>query len=415
MSSINISGGIPLQGEVEIQGSKNAVLPILAATVLHQGISRLVGCPKILDVLHMSEILEALGCVVTWEDKSLIVDATTISKNAVIGEIAKKTRASVLFLGALLGRNNAAIVSYPGGCSIGKRPIDLHLKAFEKLGVFAKEDADVLYCDVAKLKGNRIHLSFPSVGATENILLAAVRAEGETNIYNAAKEPEIVALCEFLVLAGAKISGIGTSHIKVQGVEMLHDVTYKVTPDRIVAGTYLTAVAGVGGNVVLHGVYEKDVRAIVKVLRKSGCTIDFTGEHCLIRRGKRLRSIMKLETKPFPGFPTDMQSQFMSILTTAMGESRIVENIFEARFLVADELVKLGANIEVNRNNTAIIHGVKRLHGGSVEGKDLRGAAALVIAGLMAEGNTCISGMEYVERGYENICADLTCLGAKIY
>ena len=414
MSSINITGGNPLLGEVEIQGSKNAALPILAAAILNQGVTRLEGCPKISDVLHMSEILEELGCVVTWEKRTLIVDATTLSKHAVVGEVAKKTRASVLFLGALLGREKTAIVSYPGGCSIGERPIDLHLKALKKLGVSVKEDLDLLYCNVSQMVGDKIHFSFPSVGATENIILASVLAEGETNVYNAAREPEIVAVCEFVVSAGAKRSGIGTSHIKIQGVSELKEVTYKIPPDRIVAGTYLTTVAGTGGAAVLHGVREKEIRAVVKMLRKTGCSVEFSGEHCLIRRDKRLRSVSKIETKPFPGFPTDMQSQFMTILSTAMGESKIVENIFEARFLVADELMKMGANIEVRPNNTAIVYGVKQLHGAEVVGKDLRGAAALIIAGLMAEGVTTVSGMEYAMRGYEDICSDLISLGANV-
>ncbi|MBE5961499.1 MAG: UDP-N-acetylglucosamine 1-carboxyvinyltransferase [Lachnospiraceae bacterium] len=415
MSSINIIGGKPLLGEIEIQGSKNAALPILAGTILHQGVTRLEGCPKISDVLHMSEILEELGCVVTWEKKTLIVDATTLSKHAVVGEVAKKTRASVLFLGALLGREKTAVVSYPGGCSIGERPIDLHLAALRKLGVSIKEDLDLLYCNVAQMTGSKIHFSFPSVGATENIILASVLAEGETNLYNAAREPEIVALCEFLVAAGANISGIGTSHLKIEGVQELKEVTYKIPADRIVAGTYLTAVAGAGGSAVLHGVREKEIRMVVKMLRKAGCSVDFSGEHCLIRREKRLKSVSKIETKPFPGFPTDMQSQFMAILSTAMGESKIVENIFEARFLVADELVKMGANIEIRQDtSTAIIYGVKQLHGTPVVGKDLRGAAALVIAGLMADGVTTVSGMEYVMRGYEDICSDLISLGANV-
>lgn len=413
MSSIELTGGKPLYGELEIQGSKNAVLPILAATILNKGISVLTGCPKISDVFHMTEVLQALGCNITWNENSLVVDATTLAQEEISEEIAKKTRASILFLGALLGRNNRAVVAYPGGCSIGKRPIDLHLKALKEMGVEEKFSEDEkLICETSELKGNEIYLNFPSVGATENIILAAVLASGTTVIHGAAMEPEIVALCDFLVSAGAKIEGIGTSRIKVIGVKQLNDTSYHVPKDRIVAGTYLTLVASTGGKVLLHGVKENELAAVLFELKKAGLKLRLVEDHCYIERTERLKPL-QIETKPFPAFPTDMQSQFMAMLCTADGESTLIENIFEARFLIIDELKKLGAKITVYENR-AIITGVEKLTGAKITAKELRGGAALVIAGLTAMGSTIVENTDYIYRGYEDICKDLRQLGAQI-
>lgn len=413
MSSIELSGGTPLYGELEIQGSKNAVLPILAGTILNKGISVLMGCPKISDVYHMTDVLKALGCNITWNENSLIVDATTLDKEEISDEIAKKTRASILFLGALLGRNKQAMVAYPGGCSIGKRPIDLHLSAFAKMGVVqAVSREDMLICSATELTGCEIKLDFPSVGATENIILASVLAKGTTIINGAALEPEIASLCEYLVSAGAKIHGIGTSKVIIEGVEKLKDTIYQVPPDRIVAGTYLTSVASAGGKVLLHGVREYDLAAVLKELRLAGLQIKMTEDHCLIERQERLKPLF-IETKPFPYFPTDMQSQFMAMLCTAKGESTLIENIFEARFLIAPELIKLGADIVLD-NKRAIITGVDHLIGTTTTAKELRGGAALIIAGLAAHGSTIVNNTDYVDRGYEDICKDLSQLGAKI-
>lgn len=413
MSSIELTGGKPLYGELEIQGSKNAVLPILAATILNKGISVLTGCPKISDVFHMTEVLQALGCNITWNENSLVVDATTLAQEEISEEIAKKTRASILFLGALLGRNNRAVVAYPGGCSIGKRPIDLHLKALKEMGVEEKFSEDEkLICETSELKGNEIYMNFPSVGATENIILAAVLASGTTVIHGAAMEPEIVALCDFLVSAGAKIEGIGTSRIKVIGVKQLNDTSYHVPKDRIVAGTYLTLVASTGGKVLLHGVKENELAAVLFELKKAGLKLRLVEDHCYIERTERLKPL-QIETKPFPAFPTDMQSQFMAMLCTADGESTLIENIFEARFLIIDELKKLGAKITVYENR-AIITGVEKLTGAKITAKELRGGAALVIAGLTAMGSTIVENTDYIYRGYEDICKDLRQLGAQI-
>lgn len=413
MSSIELSGGILLYGELEIQGSKNAVLPILAGTILNKGISVLKGCPKILDVYHMTEVLEALGCKVTWEGNTLIIDSTTLEQDEISEEIAKKTRASILFLGALLGRNKRAVVAYPGGCSIGKRPIDLHLAALCKMGVAKIEnDGEVLICEATELTGCEIQLDFPSVGATENIILASVLANGVTIIKGAAMEPEITSLCEFLNAAGAIIEGMGTNRIKIIGVKRLYDATYSVPPDRIVAGTYLTAVAAAGGKVILHGIREYEVAAVIKELRAAGVTINTIGEKCIIEKNSRIKPML-IETRPFPYFPTDMQSQFMALLCCASGESLITENIFEARFLIVDELKHLGANIQIE-DRRATIKGVDALRGSLVKAKDLRGGAALIIAGLMAEGTTKIEDTDFIHRGYEDICKDLRQIGAHI-
>lgn len=413
MSSIELIGGLPLCGETKIQGSKNAVLPVLAGTLLNKGISTLYGCPKISDVFHMTEVLEELGCGVVWSDDALIIDTSTITKDEISDQAAKKTRASILYLGALLGRNRRAVVAFPGGCSIGKRPIDLHLQAFKRMGVkeYVGED-DKLICEALKLIGSDIDLAFPSVGATENILLCAVLAEGTTVLRGAAMEPEITALCEYLISAGAKIEGIGTSTLKIEGVQELKDTCFVVPPDRIVAGTYLTCVSSVGGKAILHGVREEELTAVIKKLKKAGASIEFLEDHCMIERTRRLKPL-SIETGPFPDFPTDMQSQFMAMLCTAYGESTIVENIFEARFLIVPELLKLGANIILD-DKRAIISGVETLTGTNVKAKELRGGAALLIAGLTAQGTTIVEQTDYIYRGYEDVCHDLSSLGAKI-
>jgi UDP-N-acetylglucosamine 1-carboxyvinyltransferase len=331
----------------------------------------------------------------------------------VTGETAKKTRASILFLGALISRNKQAVISYPGGCTIGKRPIDIHINSLKKMGVVLKDEDNVLTCNVSKLRGTRIEFPSPSVGATENVLLAAVLAEGITEIVNAAREPEITALCEFLIQSGAKISGLGTSCLRIEGVDELHDTSYQVPPDRIVAGTYLTAVAAASGYAVIHGVVEQDLAEVIYVLRKMGCVIDLRENKAFIKRNGVLHSPGIITTEPFPGFPTDMQSQFLSLMSVCYGESVLEERIFEARFNVVDELNHMGALINIEEKR-AIIQGSRKLKGTEVVAKDLRGGAALIIAGLTAEGITVIHDTEYVERGYVDICKDLRNLNANI-
>lgn len=413
MASIQIVGGKKLNGEVNIQGSKNAVLPILAATVLVNGISKLNHCPKILDVYHMINILEALGCLVKWEGSSIIVDTTTLYTSTVPEDLVKKMRSSIILMGALLGRTKTAIVSYPGGCSIGARPIDYHLHAFAKMNISLKEEDGLIYCDTDDIIGTDIFLEFPSVGATENVILAAVLAKGKTVIYNAAKEPEINELCNFLNAAGADIVGVGSDKIEILGVESLHDVEYTTASDRIVAGTYLAAVAGVGGEVVLRDINSSCLEGIILVLREIGSDIICGDDYIKISSHGRPKPIPIIRTMPFPGFPTDMQSQMMSVFMMATGTSKIVEGIFEGRFQNVKEQLKFGADIQIN-GREATICGVPELHGADVYASELRGGAALIIAGLMAKGKTNVHNPIHIQRGYEDICRDLRNLGADI-
>lgn len=413
MAIILIDGGNELNGEVNIQGSKNAVLPILAATVLVNGISKLNHCPKILDVYHMIKILEAIGCLVEWEGSSIIVNTTTLNTSTVPEDLVKKMRSSIILMGALLGRTKTAIVTYPGGCSIGARPIDFHLHAFAKMNISLKEEDGLIYCNTDGVIGTDIFLEFPSVGATENVILAAVLAKGKTVIFNAAKEPEIIELCNFLNAAGADIVGAGSDKIEIHGVDSLHDVEYTTASDRIVAGTYLAAVAGVGGEVVLRDINSSCLEGVILVLREIGSQITCGDDYIRISSHGRPKPIPIIRTMPFPGFPTDMQSQMMSVLMMATGTSKIVEDIFEGRFQNVKEQLKFGADIQID-GREATIRGVPEIYGSDVYASELRGGAALVIAGLMAKGITRIHNPIHIQRGYEDICRDLSNLGAEI-
>lgn len=414
MAYIEIAGGKQLIGEVDIQGSKNAVLPILAATVLINGIAKLNHCPKILDVYHMIKILEAIGCVVTWEGSSLIVDTTKLNTSTVPEKLVKKMRSSIILMGALLGRTHSATITYPGGCTIGARPIDYHLSAFQKMNILLEEKEGQIYCTTNGIKGTEINLEFPSVGATENTILAAVLAKGKTRIENAAREPEIMELCKFLNTAGAKITGAGTDKIEIEGVDSLYNVEYTTASDRIVAGTYLAAVAGTGGEAVLKGIGCSCLRSVIQVLRDMGCNILCGDDYIIISSQGKLKSVPFIRTMPYPGFPTDMQSQVMSLLMRATGTSKIVEDIFEGRYQNVQEQLKFGADIQIN-GREAIINGVPVLHGCEVYASELRGGAALAISGLMAEGKTILYNPSFIERGYEDICRDLRCLNADIH
>ena len=414
MSFIEIVGGNPLNGEVKIQGSKNAALPILAATVLIKGVTRLYNCPNIEDVTHMLNILESLGCKIKKQDNNcIVVDSTYLTSITVPDTYVKKMRSSIILLGSIIGRMHHVNISYPGGCSIGKRPIDLHLKALRLMKVKINEVDDSLYCDTKEIIGTDIHLAFPSVGATENILLAAVLAKGTTRILNAAKEPEINDLCNFLKSAGAKIQGVGTDHLKIEGVESLNGCEYTVSGDRIVAGTYMAMVAGTGGTVRLNDIDPNIVSSMINVLQEMGCKIECDKTSIQINATHRLSACPLIVTRPYPGFPTDLQSQLMTLCTICDGNSTIIENIFEDRFAIASELKKLGAQVAID-HRIASIHGVSELYGGEVYAKDLRGGAALVFAGLIARGLTRVMGVTYIERGYEDICKDLSLLGANI-
>jgi UDP-N-acetylglucosamine 1-carboxyvinyltransferase len=418
MSSIKVVGGNQLNGELKIQGSKNAALPIIAATILNEGITVLKNCPKILDVFHMIKILEELGCKTSWDDNTLIVDSTAICDPVVSEDSVQKMRSSILYLGALLGRCHEVTIAYPGGCSIGKRPIDYHLNAIKKMNVvqeFLGEEENIIHCYTNDIIGNDIFLKFPSVGATQNVILTAALSKGITRIYNAAREPEVKELCSYLIMAGARICGRGTAFIEVEGVKKLHDVVFTLSPDRIVAGTYMTAIAAAYGDVVLKDTHRNELDSVTGLLRRMGCNMDVDGSNIRIRSKKRLLPVELLKTQPYPGFPTDMQSQMMSVLCMADGQSTVVEEIFESRYQNVNELKKMGAKITLETDsNLAMIYGVKRLIGAVVEAHDLRGGAALVIAGLMAEGTTIVKQSVCIERGYEDICRDLAALGANI-
>lgn len=418
MSSIEIIGGEQLKGELKIQGSKNAALPVIAATILNKGISILKNCPKILDVFHMVKILEELGCKTTWEKNTLIVDSSTAKVTHVSEDSVRKMRSSILFLGAILGRFHEVTIAYPGGCSIGKRPIDFHLNAIKKMNVaqeFLGEDKSIIHCYTEKIIGNDIYLEFPSVGATQNAILTAVLSEGITRIFYAAREPEVIELCNYLIEAGAKINGEGTAFIEVEGVKQLHDVKFTLSPDRIVCGTYMAAVAAVKGEAILLNAPGWQLKSTISVLRNIGCDIEAYEGVIRISNKHRPQPINLLKTQPYPGFPTDMQSQIMSILCLANGESTIVEEIFESRYQNVDELRKMGAVIRLEEEtNKAIITGVESLNGAVIHAHDLRGGAALIIAGLVSKGTTIVHDAAYVERGYEDICRDLAILGAKV-
>lgn len=413
MTYIQVTGGKKLHGDIEVQGSKNAVLPILAASVLHNGVTTIHHCPEITDVQCMIRILDSIGCKVKKEGSTVIVDATQLNNYRIPDEFVARMRSSIVLLGPLLGRQHFVTISYPGGCTIGARPIDLHVKGLKRLNAEIIEANDLLTCMTTKLLGNEINLDFPSVGATENILLAAVLAEGRTIITNAAKEPEIDELCEFLTCMGAKIDGAGTGTIVVQGVSSLHDCEYTVKADRIVTGTYMAAVAATGGKITLRGAVKEHLEEVIGVINRMGCVTQTSSEGIIVIQKSRPNAYDLLRTRSYPGFPTDLQSPVMAALTIAKGNSILIENIFEARYKVVKELVKMGANIEID-GRIAIIRGVSYLCGNSVKAYELRGGAALVIAGMIAKGTTDVHSIEYILRGYEDICRDLQMLGATV-
>ena len=413
VSYIQINGGISLEGEIKVQGSKNAVLPIMAASILNKGNTVIKGCPHIRDVDHMICLLEEIGCVVSWFKDSLTIDANEINTGHLEERYAKTMRSSVFFVGAMLGRMGYVKISYPGGCTIGKRPIDIHLNGLRQMDVEIIEEEDGVVCRAVKMKGADIVLPFPSVGATENIIMAAVMAEGMTKIQNPAREPEIIELCCFLRKMGADIRFLPDGSICIKGKKTLHDVEYKVAADRIVAGTYLAALAGTGGSGILKADCGNVMASTIQVLRMSGCKVSYDSKYIWIQAPECLSAVPVIETMPYPGFPTDMQSQMIAVLSTAKGKTVVIENIFEFRYESVKELRKLGADIFIDKKK-AVITGVNRLQGETVEAKELRGGAALVLAGLKADETTIVKNISYIERGYENICENLSMLGAKI-
>ncbi len=413
MEKYIINGGNKVSGEVSIYGAKNAVLPILAATVIGGNKSTLFNVPNLRDVRIMENILISLGCNVQRIGNTMVVDSSSLSEIVVPEDLVREMRSSIILMGAILARSGEVIVSYPGGCEIGPRPIDLHIKALRSMGVEIEESHGLLHCKSKGLKGCDIQLDYPSVGATENIILAGVRAEGITLIRNAAREPEIIDLQNYLNKAGAKVSGAGTSIIRIEGVKTLKDLSHSIIPDRIVAGTFMTIAAITGGDIIINDIVVEHIQSIIAKLKETGAAIYTKGNSVKVLGPKRVNSIEMIQTLPYPGFPTDMQAQIMSLLSIGNGTSIISETVFENRFKHAEELSRMGANIKTF-GKVAVINGVKELTGAKTTAKDLRGGAALVLAGLVANGTTEVKDIYHIERGYEDFHLRLRDLGADI-
>ena len=413
MSYISLKGGRRLSGEVTIQGAKNSVLPILAAAVMSGSVCRIGRCPRLSDVETTIDILRHLGCGVRWEGTALVVDATTVSCWDIPDTLMRRMRSSVIFLGAILSRCGRAEISYPGGCELGPRPIDLHLAALRTLGAEVAERGGSICCSGEEMRGAEIVLSLPSVGATENAILAACGAEGTTVISNAAREPEICDLQQFLCRCGASVHGAGTSTVVVEGKRALHGCDHDVIADRIVASTYLAAAAGVGGDICLRGVECGHLSTVTTLLTQSGCEIRCCEDTIRLQSDGRLCGVSPVRTSPYPGFPTDAQAVLMASLLCSRGTTVFVENMFENRYRHVAELRRMGADVRTE-GRVAVVCGVDRLHGALVHATDLRGGAALVVAGLQACGETRVGALEHIHRGYADLTGDLAALGADI-
>ena len=407
-----IKGGTKLHGEIDVSGSKNASLPILAATIISGKTTKLYNIPEIEDVKITLKILEELGCKIKKGKNKVIINSKTMNKTKISEELMRKLRSSVIIAGAIIARFREVQFSYPGGCDIGARPIDLHLKNFQKIGIKIDENTSYIECKCDKIETKIIELDFPSVGATENLILASVLGDHEITINNAAKEPEIVDLANFLNRMGAKVWGAGTNTIKVKGVNKLKEVSYTIMPDRIEAGTLLIAAAITRGNIKLNKVEPEHIGPVLHKLAECGCRIVKDKKSIYLNADKNLIST-EIKTMPYPGFPTDLQPIFSTLLTTCKGTSIITENIFENRYKYMQEIKRMGAKVTVE-GKTLIIKGVKKLHGANVESTDLRGGASLMLAGIAAKGMTRLSKSEYILRGYEDLDKKLNKLGAKI-
>ena len=414
MSAYLVEGGNRLQGTARVHGAKNSVLPILAATILCPGESVVHNCPDLSDVRASIAILEHLGCRVERAGDTVTVDASALTGRDVPDALMREMRSSVIFLGAILARLGEAVMSFPGGCELGPRPIDLHLAAIRSLGAQVREQGGELHCSAAGgLAGCEITFSIPSVGATENAMLCACGAEGVTVICNAAREPEIVDLQAFLRALGADVRGAGTSVITVRGKKPLHGGEHTVMPDRIVAATLLTAVAAAGGETELLGTDYRQLSTVTAVLTEAGCRIRSGSDSIHICREAPLRGVRPIRTAPYPGFPTDAQPPVMAALCQGTGTTVFVENMFESRYRHVDELSRMGADIRVE-GKVAVVCGVERLHGAALQAADLRGGAALVVAALGAEGRSEITGLHHMDRGYYGLEDTLRGLGADI-
>lgn len=415
MENLIISGGIRLDGKTRLQGSKNSSLPILAACAAVNGISVIHNCPRITDVDIAVAILERLGCKVSREGGTVTVDSGDINCSAIPEELMSEMRSSIIFLGALLARFGRGSATLPGGCEIGLRPIDMHIAAFRSMGVVIEESGGSMECTAPNgLAPCRISLSFPSVGATENIILASLAAKGETVITNAAREPEIKDLADFLNECGAKIIGAGQSVIRIYGGRRLTGAEHRVIPDRIVASTYMACAAVTGGRAVVTEVEREHLAPVVPVFEGCGCKIDFANGEMSVTAPERAERIKYLRTMPYPGFPTDSQALVTAVAATARGTSIISERVFENRFRHVPELIKMGADIRVEDSCVAVVEGVPSLHGAKVTASDLRGGSALIAAALGARGESIIDGVRHVLRGCEDVCGNLSRLGADI-
>ncbi len=415
MSKFVIEGGVPLSGVVSASGAKNAVLPIMAATVMADSPCVLQNVPDLTDVAIMTRIMEGLGIRILRtgpHSSTLTIDSAGINNSTVDEMLMRQVRSSIILMGPLLGRLGEARASYPGGCDIGLRPIDLHLKGLRALGAYFDEEHGQIIGRRDKWDGTDIHLDIPSVGATENIMMGACLAKGITVIRNAAKEPEIVDLQGFLNTMGAKVKGAGTDVIRIEGVKKLRGAEYTIMPDRIEVGTFMVASVIAKGDVVVDNAVVDHVQAVIAKLREAGATVAMNSRGLRVTCSERPKPV-DLKTLPYPGFPTDMQPQMMALLAVADGTSVITETIFDSRFKQAEELGRMGARIR-NEGRTAIIKGVPRLSGAMVEATDLRSGASLVLAGLAAQGRTAVSGIQNIERGYQNIEKKLVALGAHV-
>ncbi len=409
---IRIAGGKPLEGTISIQGSKNAALPMMAASLLHRGVSVLKGCPRIADVLCMEEILQRLGAVTWWEGHDLYMDCTDADKTEIPAAFTGKMRSSVVLLGAMLSRSGRGYLGYPGGCVIGKRPIDLHLMVLRSLGAEIEERPQGIAASCKRFQGAEVTFPKRSVGATQQGILAAVLARGETELLNCACEPEVKWLCVYLRSMGAVIRGEGTSRILITGIESLGAGNMQVPPDRIVAGTYICAAAITRGKIVLENHPEGELDAFLEVYRKMGGQYQGKSGKLIVDGTGIKNPVAFLETEVYPGFPTDLQSPLMAVLATIPGKSRIREQIFEDRYKAAEELVRMGAHIRIEGRD-ALIEGGYPLRGCRVYARELRGGAALILAALAAEGTTCVEGYSFIRRGYEHICQDLGISGVE--
>ena len=409
----HIRGGKRLEGACFVQGSKNASLPILAASVICPASTQLLNVPQLRDVDAALRILRHLGCRAEQRDGEVSIDSRSLSSCNIPHSLMEEMRSSVIFMGALVARCGEARLSLPGGCQLGRRPIDLHLSALRQMGAEIREDGGEIFCSAPELKGAEIVLPFPSVGATENIMLAACAAKGETVIHGAAREPEIAALQDYLRAMGAEVRGAGTDTVVIGALRPEKQITCRIIPDRIVASTIACAAACTGGNVELRGIDPRQFSTVLRFLKQAGCDIISTDRSVRLRSEGRLKAVGEISTAPYPGFPTDAQPVLMAALLKARGLTRITENIFENRYRQVPELCRLGADI-VTHGRIAEIWGVDSLHGTALTATDLRGGAAMIVAGLSAQGETLICDEGHISRGYERFDARLRALGADI-